>query len=310
MTSKGTHDATVNFFTSNNFFGLPESQVFFFQQATIPCLTEEGKMMLETSSSLARSPNGNGGIYSALSESGALSDMETRGVEFVFFSSVDNALVQICKPEFMGYCALNNVDFGNMVLVKSDPHEKVGVMAIKDGVPGVVEYSELSQDLAELKDDDGQLALRAANIAIHCMSLPFLKKITGENLPFHLARKKIPVVSEDGSETIRPTANNGIKLEMFIFDALKFAENPVAFMVPRFGNFSPVKNAPGAGSKDSPDTARADLYEYHKYLVKNAGGLVEDNDSVVVEISPLRSYDGENLEELSGQIFNESIYIE
>lgn len=153
---------------------------------------------MESFTTPCRSPNGNGGIYSALQDTGALEDMKCRGVSHVFIYSVDNVLVQVCDPEFVGYCAESNVDFGNKVLEKRDPTESVGVLAMKGGKPAVVEYSELPKTLAQEKNPDGSLTYRAANIAIHCLTVPFIESAIRNDIPYHVAHKKIPVVNDKG----------------------------------------------------------------------------------------------------------------
>lgn len=240
MTSPATDQETREYFESNSFFGLKSENVFFFQQGLEICLDiANGNLMIESTGKLCRSPNGNGGIYRGLKDSGALDHMHSRGIEYVFTYAVDNVLVKVCDPLFVGFCAANSVDFGNKTLSKSHAHEKVGVLALKDGVPGVVEYSELSEELATLCDDSGKLVYAEANIAIHCFSLKFLDKVANSDLPYHLARKKISTLSSDGHSIMTPESINGFKFEMFIFDSLALSSNSWAFSVARAGEFSP-----------------------------------------------------------------------
>eukprot|EP00474_Spongospora_subterranea_P003045 CRZ03503.1 hypothetical protein [Spongospora subterranea] len=310
MTSPATNQPSIDFFESHDYFGYPKEYVFFFEQGTLPCLTTDGKLIMESFTTPSRSPNGNGGIYSALGDSGMLDDMKTRGVSHVFIYSVDNVLVQVADPEFIGYCALNNVDFGNKVLEKVDPSESVGVLAMKDGKAAVVEYSEMPGALAQAKNPDGSLVYRAANIAIHCVSVPFIDSAIATSIPYHVAHKKIPYIDSNGT-LIKPDKNNGVKLEMFIFDGLALAKNPCAFMVKRQGNFSAVKNGPGKQLPDSPDTARDDVSQYHMSLIQAAGGsFTNPNDHKLCEISPLISYNGENLEpHVKGKVFTLPLHL-
>lgn len=162
MTSPMTHEATVAYFEECNFFGLAREDVFFFQQGTLPCLTEGGKIIMETPSRVARAPDGNGGIYLALHRSGALADMESRGIEYLHCYCVDNAVSPMPDPHFIGYCLTERADVGAKVVYKAHPHEKVGVVALRGGRPAVVEYSEISDEVAERKGEDGALGQRPA----------------------------------------------------------------------------------------------------------------------------------------------------
>jgi len=300
MTSNATHTATVDFFTKNNYFGLPKQDVFFFTQDELPAFSSDGKIVMASKHSIAMAPNGNGGIYRALNVSGALDDMKSRGVDHLHVFGVDNVLVKVCDPSFVGYSALKNLSCANKVTLRVDPKEKVGTMCLRNGMPSVVEYSEISVELSSKKGEDGQLLFNAANIANHYFTRDTLVKVANAKLPFHVAVKKIPSVNDQGEA--QPI--EGVKMEMFIFDAFAMCPDMRAFAVSREGEFSPVKNAPNQSLPDSPDTARVDVSRYHKMLAKKAGATFENEaDNALFELSPLVSYDGEDLQHLDGQRF-------
>ena len=224
MTSQMNHDSTLDFLKKHEYFGLKESQVECFPQGTLPCLTTEGRIMLETRCKVARASDGNGGVYRALETSGSLDDMEKKGVNFVHVFSVDNALTRPADPVFLGFCMDQNAQCGNKVVWKNDGHERVGVVVKRNGKYSVVEYSELDEDTATMVEND-KLVYGAANICNHLFSLSFLKdRAVSDDLPYHIAHKKIPYVGSDG-RTVRPTKNTGIKLESFIFDVFPMAES-------------------------------------------------------------------------------------
>jgi UDP-N-acetylglucosamine/UDP-N-acetylgalactosamine diphosphorylase len=305
MTSIHTDAPTRAFFEQHAWFGLDPQDVFFFQQSLLPALTTEGKVILESKCGLALSPNGNGGVYESLRASGALADMRARGVQWVHVFGVDNVLVKIADPEFIGFAIESKTVCSNKVVLKQRPHEKVGVMCLRGGQPDVVEYSEITAEMAESVDSaTGRLVYSAANIANHLFRRDFLEQVT--ELPWHVAHKKIPFCDEQG-QTQKPSANNGVKLEMFIFDSFPLAgDHMTAFAVPRESEFSPVKNAPGEGVRDSPATALAMINTYHRSLAEAAGAAIavvggEDNAAAVLEIDPSLSYDGENLASLQGK---------
>jgi len=295
MTSDATKEASKKFFSDHKFFGLPQTDVHFFEQGLLPALDFDGKIIMETQTKPAFSPNGNGGVYLALKDSGVLDDFKKRGVEYVHLFGVDNVLVKAADPTYIGFSVSSKADCTNKVVHKRDPHEKVGVMCLRNNKPSVVEYTEISKQQAEARNSDQRLVYGDGNVVQHFYTVPFLQKMATTPLPYHLARKKIPYVTDEGKlET--PTTENGIKFEMFVFDVFEYA-NVAAFEVPREGEFSPVKNADGI---DSPATARNEMSGYHKKLAQQAGATFTSTDGLF-EISPLISYQGENLEFLKGK---------
>eukprot|EP00002_Diphylleia_rotans_P036072 TRINITY_DN7923_c0_g1_i1.p1 TRINITY_DN7923_c0_g1~~TRINITY_DN7923_c0_g1_i1.p1 ORF type:complete len:511 (-),score=108.75 TRINITY_DN7923_c0_g1_i1:1606-3138(-) len=301
MTSTATDKETVAFFREHNFFGLQESNVVFFNQSDLPALTLDGKIIMESKAQMANAPDGNGGLYIALERSGSLQDMISRGVEHIHQYCVDNILVRVADPIFIGFCEESKSDCACKVVSKRSHSEPVGVVCLRDGKYGVVEYSEIDKETAKKTNELGSLVFNAAHICINYFSVDFLKKAAhlAENVMWHhVARKKIPFVNASGLIE-KPQANNGIKLEQFIFDMFPHAENLVAFEVPREEDFSPLKNATG---EDSPETSRQLLSDLHKRYIVAAGGSFGGDVTALCEISPLLSYGGEGLEKIaSGQ---------
>ena len=299
MTSPLNHDDTVAYFKENSYFGLSSNSVQFFQQGMLPCLTNEGKIIMEKADAVAMAPDGNGGIYPSLLKSGMLEDMKSRGVQYLHVFSIDNALVKPADPVFIGYCIEQGADCGNKVVWKAHAHEKVGVVAEKAGKPCIVEYSDITTEMAERTDENGRLAFGAGNICNHFYTLDFVNNVIVPNLGnmYHVARKKIPYYDREKEETVTPTANNGMKLESFIFDVFPLSKKMVILDVPRSDEFAPVKNAPGSPS-DSPDTARAMFSTLSQKWVNSAGGNLVGDLTAMCEIRPLISYAGEGLEEL------------
>jgi len=227
MTSESTKQPTESFLASNQYFGLDKSQVTIFEQRVIPAFDNMGKFIMETKSKLARSPDGNGGLYWALKNKGILDDLETKDVEFLHVYCVDNVLVKVADPVFMGYCIKRGVESGNKVMEKGWPEEAVGVVCRLDGQIQVVEYSEIGKEASEMRTGDGKLKYKAGNICNHFFTRAFLKRVceTHEGqLPHHIARKKIPYTDTNGVFH-RPEKPNGVKLEKFVFDIFQFAES-------------------------------------------------------------------------------------
>ncbi|KAJ1336286.1 hypothetical protein BSLG_007430 [Batrachochytrium salamandrivorans] len=279
--------------------------VMFFEQGVLPAFTPEGKIFLETKGMPAVAPDGNGGIYAALRKQGVLADLEKRGIPYIHAYCVDNCLVKVADPVFIGFCIEKNADCGAKVVPKAFPEEPVGVICLRNGKPGVVEYSEIDADMAKQRTPTGTLIYNAGNIANHFYTLDFLKRIEHfeHNLEYHIARKKIKHVDLATGVSQSPSSSNGIKLELFIFDVLPFTERMAVLEVARMDEFSPLKNAPGSKDGDSPDTSRADIMSQHARFIEAAGGVVsptEGSSFPIVEISPLVSYNGEGLESLQG----------
>ena len=315
MTSPFTHAPTVKYFEDNDFFGLHSADVTFFQQGWLPCFDDDGAIIMQSKNEVATAPDGNGGLYAALHAGGCLDDMRHRGVKHVYAFCVDNALVQVGDPIYVGFCAERNAAAGAKVISKAYPEEPVGVFTRRDGKVHVVEYSELPPSLATATDPaTGELRLNAANVVLHYYSMDFLTKCCepdGEvqgSLVYHVASKKIPHVSVDGLSTVTPDTPNGIKLEAFIFDVYKYAhggcdggDGQVTFLEgERRVDFAPVKNKEGTG-KDSPDTARKLISALHSGWIEAAGGKVVtggegEGGGELVEVAPAVSYGGEGLE--------------
>ncbi|MBC2594667.1 UDPGP type 1 family protein [Ruficoccus amylovorans] len=291
MTSHINHAATVKFFEQHAYFGLDEEHVHFFQQGLMPAVDYDGKVLLEEPGKIAMSPDGHGGSLRALVRSGAVATMEKLGIDIVSYFQVDNPLIKIIDPAFIGFHLKGQSEMSSKMLPKAHAREKVGHFCVQRGKTVVVEYSDMPDELAEARDDKGQLRFLGGSIAIHILSREFIGRMGGNNpdasLPFHRADKKIAVVTAEGHQ-MKPDAPNGVKFEMFVFDALPFAQNPVIIETSRADDFSPVKNAEG---DDSPKTSREDqLREYARWLAA-AGVKVEQDGrglpAISFEISPL-----------------------
>lgn len=316
MTSGPTEAATKSFLLDHNYFGLRKENIVIFEQGLLPSFDFQGKIILDEKHRLSMSPDGNGGIYKALAKNGILEDMDKRGVEFVHCHSVDNILVKVADPLFIGYCVEKGADCGAKVVQKASPTEAVGVVCLVEGKFQVVEYSEITSATANRRNDaDGALTFDAANICNHYFTREFLHRIAKDfetDLKLHVAKKKIAYVNENGDRIV-PKDVTGVKVEKFVFDVFMYSDQFVTWQVPREEDFSPVKNSDDAG-RDCPATARRDLYRLHRTLLQAAGGKVDplagETAELSVEISPLVSYGGEGLEALvRGRTFKSPVVI-
>ena len=290
MTSPTNDVATRAFFRQHHNFNLPEEDVFFLTQGTMPAIDLGGKLLLADKGKLALSPDGHGGSLNALRRSGALDDMASRGVELISYFQVDNPLVRCVDPLFLGLHDLRKAEMSAKAISKRDPMEKLGNFCLLDGKVAIVEYSDLPEDLARATNDDGRLKFCAGSIAIHVLSRAFVERLTdgsGPELPFHRALKKVSHVDSDG-RAITPSQPGAVKLEMFVFDALPLAGQTVILETDRSEEFSPIKNAAGADSinsslHDQVRRAAAWLEEAGITVPRDADGQV----AAAIEISPL-----------------------
>lgn len=235
-----------------------------------------------------------------------IQSLNERGIKYSHCYCVDNSLARVADPVFIGYCASRNTDCGIKVVPKSMPEEPVGVVARRNGKYGVVEYSEISTELANQRQDNGKLAFGAANIANHFFSTDFLERVPtfACELQYHVANKKIPYIDTETGDLVKPTKPNGIKLERFVFDVFGHSKAFSVLQVDRSDEFSPLKNGPGAGI-DCPETSRADILSQAERFIKKAGGHYKDAQ-IKVEISPLLSYGGEKLEFVHSKTIKQS----
>ncbi len=305
MTSPENHEATVRFFAEHDQFGL--DHVRFFIQGRMPAVhRESGKVLLTEKGRVALSPDGHGGTLSALAAPGpdggpsCLDEMRERGVRTIFYFQVDNPLVEIADPVFIGIHRQADSEVSFKVIEKLAPDEKLGVVVRVDGTPQVIEYSDLPAELAELREPDGGLRYWAGSIAVHILERAFIERLVGGlNLPFHRAIKKVAYIDEHGRE-VEPAAPNAVKFERFIFDALPLAERWTLVETDRTVEFEPLKNATGP---DSPATVRQRMSDLHAGWLESAGAVVpRRSDGSVpfgIEISPLFALDAA---ELKGKI--------
>jgi UDP-N-acetylglucosamine/UDP-N-acetylgalactosamine diphosphorylase len=304
MTSPMNHTETVGIFRSNDYYGLDEKNVFIFQQGTLPNFSSDGKILMADKAQLSCSPDGHGGSLKALYRSGAIEDMKKHGVEFISYFQVDNPLINIFDPLFIGLHALDEAEMSSKALIKTGPYEKVGNFCLLDGKLTIIEYSDLPDELAEKQNPDGSLTFQLGSIAIHIINRDFVERLNvdGFSLPLHKAVKEIPHIDERG-KLLEPDEPNGVKLESFIFDAVPLASKSIILQTLRSKEFAPTKNATGI---DSAETTKQMMVARAADWLESAGVTIpkkaDGSIDCVLEIAPGFALQKDDVKEKLNQI--------
>lgn len=296
MTSHATHDETVAFFETHDYFGMSRGDVKFFRQGRMPAVDRHsGRILLSDRHELALNPDGHGGILAALDRAKLFDDMRRRGIDFLYYHQVDNPLARVCDPAFLGFHAEYDSEVSTKVVAKLAPEEKMGVVVDVDGRSQIIEYSDLPPEVAARRDAQNELLLWAGSTAIHVFNRSFLEQLrdTKAELPFHRAIKKVPYL-DDAGKLVEPDTENAVKFERFIFDVLPLAERTLVVEARREDEFCPLKNKSG---DFSPEHVQEGLSRLYAGWLAAAGVAVPAG--LPVEISPLYALDAE---ELAGKI--------
>ena len=250
MTSNENNEETVMFLEENNYFGYPKEQVKTFVQGELPILNKEGKMLLDENGLIKKASDGNGSIYTSMAKNGIIQDMKENGIEWIYISSIDNILLKLVEPTLLGLTISQGNKTASKTITKSSPEERVGAFCRKNLKPAVIEYTELPEEMSNLRDENGEFIYGEAHIMCNLFHISAIEKIAEEKLPYHIAVKKITYY-EDGKEIV-PDEPNAYKFESFIFDGFSKFENITLLRGKREEDFAPIKNKEG---QDSPQTA-------------------------------------------------------
>jgi UDP-N-acetylglucosamine/UDP-N-acetylgalactosamine diphosphorylase len=171
-------------------------------------------------------------------------------VEWLNIYAVDNVLQRIADPVFVGATIATGVNCGAKSISKTNPYEKVGVLCQDGDKPDIIEYYELTDEMANQKDENGNLAYRFGVIMNYLFRLSKLEEIVSQKIPVHIVEKKIESVCEDGV-TRKPEKENGKKFETLAVDLIKPMGSVLPFEVVREKEFAPIKNKTGVDSVES-----------------------------------------------------------
>lgn len=302
MTSPANDEPTRAFFEDHDWFGLTREQVVFFMQGTMPAIDGDGRVLLADKDELALSADGHGGSLKAIHHSGALREMADRGIAHLSYFQVDNPTVKVVDPLFIGLHHLDGAQMSSKMVPKAYGKEKLGNFCLVDGKMTIVEYSDLPDELAEQRDDRGELRFRSGSPAIHIIDVAFIEQLNrgGElQLPYHRAEKKVPHLDPETGEHVEPTEPNAVKLEQFVFDALPRCEQSIILETTREEEMAFIKNAEGESSPASSRQLQSD--RACRWLAE-AGVDVPEPDAdghydCVVELSSLTAIEPEDLKQ-------------
>lgn len=303
MTSPLNDAQTRSFFEEHDYFGVGRDEVMFIVQGVMPSLdAETGQILMADPMHIATNPDGHGGAFGALKNSGALADMQERGVEHVSYFQVDNPHAYVVDPVFLGLHAFapdSSGEFSSKMVAKAGWDEKVGVFCEVDGSTQVIEYSDLDEKLAKQTEPDGRLSFNAGSIAIHAIGVEFIDRVVSNPdyaLPFHRALKKVPYFDLATGRPVEPTKNNAVKLEKFVFDGIPIAGASIVVETDRVEEFAPVKNATGTDSIES--CKRLQSRRAGRWLAAHGVEIPRTDDGEVgadIEISPLTALCADDL---------------
>ncbi len=302
MTSPNNDQPTREFFAEHDHFGLAADQVTFFPQGTMPSIAFDGKVMLKGKDSIALNPDGHGGSLKALYASGSIKKMQEAGIEYISYWQVDNPLVKCIDPLFIGLHHLDGSQMSSKMIPKLYGMEKLGNFAMIDDRLHIIEYSDLPEHLAEQRAEDGELRFRAGSPAIHVLSVDFVAELNKDGrirLPMHRAEKKVPRVDPETGKQVEPEKPNGVKLEMFVFDALPLCETSIILETSREEEVAQIKNAEGENSPAGSRQMQSD--RAGRWLAEVGVDVPFDDEGhakAAIEISPLTAVEPMDLKEL------------
>ena len=185
-----------------------------------------------------------------MKRAGILDTVHKAGIEWLNIFAVDNVLQRIADPCFVGAVAEKDCAVGAKVIRKAEPGEKVGSICLEDGRPSIVEYYELTKEMAEEKDAAGEPAYNYGVILNYLFRVKDLEEIVGQEMPLHIVEKKIPYLNEAG-ETVKPEQPNGYKYESLVLDMIHMLDSCLVYEVVREKEFAPIKNLTGTDSVES-----------------------------------------------------------
>lgn len=260
MTSIYNHTQTIKYFESKNYFDYPKEAVKFFTQGELPLVDISGNLLLEDIYKVKEASNGNGDVFNSLNKHGLVKEMVDKNIKWVFFSGIDNVILDIVDSLFLGLTIGTKKLTASKTLFKQDYNSKDWIFVKKNGNPSIIDCNYLTDKMKVAKDDNGNYLYREINILAHIFNISAIEKICNVTLPYHRAFKKNDFINDEGMKQV-PEKPNTFKFETFIFDAFSLFDDILLLRVNAEDEFAPIKDFTGP---NNPEIAK-ELYKYkHK----------------------------------------------
>ncbi len=256
MTSIYNDELTKKFFEEKNYFGYPKDCIYFFKQSELPLIDLSGNLILEEPYKIKEASNGNGDVFASMYQYGILENMRQRQIDWVFFSGVDNVILEIVDPLLLGLTICHKKLVASKTLLKENVEDKDWIFARKNGKPSIIDSRYLSSEMKVAKDEKSHFLYRDINLLAHLFHLSALEKVANVSLPYHRAFKKNNFVNAEGMKQV-PESPNTYKFETFIFDAFSLFDDIELLRVEKDDEFAPIKDFNGV---HNPEVAK-ELYE-------------------------------------------------
>lgn len=256
MTSIYNDRETKAYFEQRGYFGYPKESIKFFMQSELPLIDTNANLILEETYKIKEASNGNGNVFESLKKADLIEDMKRKNVKWVFFSGVDNVILDIVDPLFLGLTISRKCQVSSKTLYKKDANSKDWVFVRKKGHPAIISPSYLSEDMKVSKAENNHDLYREINVLAHIFSISAIEHVANQKLPYHRAFKKNPFVNEEGMKQV-PESPNTFKFETFIFDAFSYFDDILLLRVQEDDEFAPIKDFNGP---HNPEIAK-EMYE-------------------------------------------------
>lgn len=226
--------------------GMDRDLVHVMVQMEHPRLDMDGNLLVRPDGSLVFTGDGHGGVYRAMLENdgdSVASRLAGLGVRRLVLHNVDNVAARALEPSRLGFHALGGYSMTMSAVPRTDPFEKVGIIARDSGTGrvDVVEYSVCPPEVATAVDDSGRLLFMPAHINTNLVDLDAIRA----DLPRTLyPGKKVEV----GDIFVEACSHE--MLNQSLAGLLESSRVGVA-MLDRSEFFQPTKSLDGADSLES-----------------------------------------------------------
>ena len=239
MTSPSNDLLTKKYFEEKNYFNYPKAKISFFVQDTLPIIDVNGKVILDNIYTIKEASNGNGDVFRAFNHAKLLNSLISSNVKWISLSGIDNILLDLIDPLFIGLTISNNSPVGSKSVKKTKITSPDWIFALVDNAPSIISPSNLSHEMLFSKNNKGFYNYNQSNILAHLFSVDYFASLANVYFPYHRAFKKNDYINDEGMKVV-PSAPNTFKFEKFIFDGFKYCKNLTLLEVEANKEFAPI----------------------------------------------------------------------